>query len=223
MKKPYLSFFSIRWLYEKLFRRILSKDDGIDAENLTKISLSILGEASIRREWPGISNLLQEIREDLSIYDPRLEQKLFGCNFKNPLGLAAGFDKDGIAAAIWEDFGFGFVELGTVTWHKQKGNPRPRLFRLASDQAALNRMGFNNNGATVMRRTLERQNLPLPGQRLAIIGLNFGKSRVTSFEDAPNDYALSLEMLSSLSDYAVINVSSPNTPGLRDLQNSNHF
>jgi len=160
---------------------------------------------------------------DLQRHDLRLEQVLFGCRFRNPVGLAAGFDKNGVAASIWDRFGFGFAELGTVTWHGQTGNPRPRLFRLAAEQAALNRMGFNNNGAEVMRRTLEKQALPSPGQRPAVLGLNLGKSRITPLEQAPDDYALSLELLAPLADYAVINVSSPNTPGLRDLQDASQL
>jgi dihydroorotate dehydrogenase len=147
-----------------------------------------------------------------------LEQSLFGCRFTNPVGLAAGFDKNGVAAAIWHLFGFGFAELGTITWHPQPGNPRPRLFRLAAERAALNRMGFNNQGAQACRRLLERQRLQAPGQRPAVLGINLGKSKITSMEQAPDDYAASLELLAPLADYAVINVSSPNTPGLRDLQ-----
>ena len=150
--------------------------------------------------------------------DARLQQTLFGCRFANPLGLAAGFDKNGVAAALWDRFGFGFAELGTVTWEAQSGNPRPRLFRLAEERAALNRMGFNNAGARAVRRILERQTLPPPGQRPAVLGINLGKSRITSLEMAPDDYASSLELLAPLADYAVINVSSPNTPGLRELQ-----
>ncbi|MFM7266145.1 MAG: quinone-dependent dihydroorotate dehydrogenase, partial [Cyanobium sp.] len=134
------------------------------------------------------------------------------------VGLAAGFDKNGVAAAIWEAFGFGFAELGTVTWHPQAGNPRPRLFRLAQERAALNRMGFNNDGARAVRRLLERQGLPPPGQRPAVLGINLGKSRVAPLDQAADDYAASLETLAPLADYAVVNVSSPNTPGLRDLQ-----
>jgi dihydroorotate dehydrogenase len=134
------------------------------------------------------------------------------------VGLAAGFDKNGVAAAVWDRFGFGFAELGTVTWYRQSGNPRPRLFRLATERAALNRMGFNNDGAEAMRRCLERQSLPPAGQRPAVLGINLGKSKLTPLERAPDDYASSLELLAPLADYAVVNVSSPNTPGLRDLQ-----
>jgi dihydroorotate dehydrogenase len=137
--------------------------------------------------------------------------------------LAAGFDKNGVAAGIWHLFGFGFAELGTITWHAQPGNPRPRLFRLAAERAALNRMGFNNQGAQACRRLLERQVLPPPGQRPAVLGINLGKSKITSLEQAPDDYASSLELLAPLADYAVINVSSPNTPGLRDLQDESQL
>ncbi len=214
------NFFSAGNFYNHFFDPILAKDEGVDAENLTQIVLAILGQASIYRNWPGVKSGLKKLGKDLKRHDSRLEQKLFGCNFNNPIGLAAGLDKNGVAAAIWHAFGFGFAELGTITLHAQKGNPRPRLFRLANEQAALNRMGFNNNGAKKMQETLEKQKLEKPGERAAAIGLNLGKSKITTLEEAPNDYASSLEILSSLADYVVINVSSPNTPGLRDLQSS---
>ncbi|MED5164799.1 MAG: quinone-dependent dihydroorotate dehydrogenase [Cyanobacteriota bacterium] len=207
-------------LYRRWLGPILANDQGLDPEQLTQAALSALSQTSLRRDWPGVSAVLAAIALDLQRHDLRLEQVLFGCRFLNPVGLAAGFDKNGVAASIWDRFGFGFAELGTVTWHGQTGNPRPRLFRLAAEQAALNRMGFNNNGAEVMRRTLEKQALPSPGQRPAVLGLNLGKSRITPLEQAPDDYALSLELLAPLADYAVINVSSPNTPGLRDLQDA---
>ena len=206
--------------YKQLLDPILAKDDGIDAEKLTHCALNILGQISLHRTWPGIQYLLKNVAMDLQLQDNRLEQNLFGCQFKNPIGLAAGLDKNGVAAGIWDVFGFGFAELGTVTMHAQEGNPRPRLFRLAAEQAALNRMGFNNNGATIMKKTLEKQNLLKPGERPTIIGLNLGKSKKTPLEEAPKDYASSLTELSHLADYAVINVSSPNTPGLRELQSS---
>jgi dihydroorotate dehydrogenase len=167
-----------------------------------------------------VSSVLDGVAADLQRRDLRLEQVLFGCRFPNPVGLAAGFDKNGVAAGIWDRFGFGFAEVGTVTWHGQPGNPKPRLFRLAEEQAALNRMGFNNDGAQALLKTLDRQRLEPPGQRPAVLGINVGKSKVTSLEQAPDDYAASLELLAPLADYAVINVSSPNTPGLRDLQDS---
>ncbi|MEB3202939.1 MAG: quinone-dependent dihydroorotate dehydrogenase [Synechococcus sp.] len=205
-------------LYQRLLGPLLSRDEGADAEQLSQLTLTALGQASLRRTWPIVSGALAGLAAELQHPDPRLEQSLFGCRFANPVGLAAGFDKNGVAAAIWHLFGFGFAEVGTVTWHSQPGNPRPRLFRLAAERAALNRMGFNNDGAQVLRRTLERQQLPPPGRRPAVLGINLGKSKLTSLELAPDDYASSLELLAPLADYAVINVSSPNTPGLRELQ-----
>ena len=212
--------FSTGSFYRRWLGPVLARDEGLDAEQLSRSALLALGQASLRRQWPGVSTVLQGVAGELNRRDLRLEQVLFGCRFANPVGLAAGFDKNGVAAGVWDRFGFGFAEVGTVTWHGQPGNPRPRLFRLASERAALNRMGFNNDGAEAMRRTLERQALPPPGQRPAVLGINLGKSKVTSLEQAPDDYASSLELLASLADYAVINVSSPNTPGLRELQDS---
>jgi dihydroorotate dehydrogenase len=205
-------------LYRRYVGPLLQRDDGADAEQLSRITLSTLGQVALRRHWPLVDTSLAGLAGELQRRDPRLEQTLFGCRFSNPVGLAAGFDKNGVAAALWHLFGFGFAELGTVTWQRQLGNPRPRLFRLAAERAALNRMGFNNDGAQGVRRKLERQQLPPPGQRPAVLGINLGKSKLTSLEQAPDDYASSLELLAPLADYAVVNVSSPNTPGLRDLQ-----
>lgn len=160
--------------------------------------------------------LISELDQSFCFSHPRLDQSLWGLNFSNPLGLAAGFDKDGLGAGIWSHFGFGFAELGAITLHSQIGNPQPRLFRLPQDQAALNRMGANNNGAAVMAQTLEqtwnRQARSIP------IGINLCKSKVTDLEDAPEDYVGSFQHLKDWADYFVINVSSPNTPGLRSLQ-----
>ena len=205
-------------LYQRLLGPLLRQDEGLDAELLSRLTLSGLEQFALRRRWPGVQQALAALGDELHHRDARLEQTLFGCRFSNPLGLAAGFDKDGVAAAIWHCFGFGFAELGTVTAQGQPGNPRPRLFRLAAEKAALNRMGFNNQGAAAMRRTLERQQLPPPGRRPAVLGLNLGKSRLTPLDHAADDYAASLTLLAPLADYAVVNVSSPNTPGLRDLQ-----
>ncbi|MBM5784201.1 MAG: quinone-dependent dihydroorotate dehydrogenase [Cyanobacteria bacterium K_DeepCast_35m_m1_288] len=205
-------------LYQRFVGPLLSRDEGADAEQLSQLTLQALGQASLRRNWPLVSGSLAGLGAELEVRDLRLEQTLFGCRFRNPVGLAAGFDKNAVAAGIWHLFGFGFAEVGTVTWHAQPGNPKPRLFRLAAERAALNRMGFNNNGALAARRTLERQALPPAGQRPAVLGINLGKSKITPLEQAPDDYASSLELLAPLADYAVINVSSPNTPGLRELQ-----
>jgi len=205
-------------LYRRFVGPLLTRDDGADAEQLSRITLTTLAQVALRRNWPLVRGTLEGLGAELQRRDPRLEQTLFGCRFPNPVGLAAGFDKNGVAAAVWDRFGFGFAELGTVTWYRQSGNPRPRLFRLATERAALNRMGFNNDGAEAMRRCLERQSLPPAGQRPAVLGINLGKSKLTPLERAPDDYASSLELLAPLADYAVVNVSSPNTPGLRDLQ-----
>lgn len=160
----------------------------------------------------------QRLQKSLCLYDSRLEQNLFGLNFPNPVGLAAGFDKDGVAAGIWSNLGFGFAELGTVTFHAQPGNPRPRLFRLPLDKAALNRMGFNNRGAAAMAAYLTQEKQTLT--QSIPIGINFGKSKVTPLEAAAQDYLDSFRLLKDLGDYFVVNVSSPNTPGLRSLQDA---
>ncbi|MBN3877253.1 MULTISPECIES: quinone-dependent dihydroorotate dehydrogenase [unclassified Nostoc] len=160
----------------------------------------------------------QRLKQSLCLYDSHLEQNLFGLNFPNPVGLAAGFDKDGVAAGIWSNLGFGFAELGTVTFHAQPGNPRPRLFRLPLDKAALNRMGFNNSGAAVMAARLEQGKYEL--NQAIPIGINLGKSKITPLEAAAQDYLDSFRLLKDLGDYFVVNVSSPNTPGLRSLQDA---
>jgi dihydroorotate dehydrogenase len=161
----------------------------------------------------------KQLERSLCYFDPRLSQTLWGINFSNPLGLAAGFDKDGVAAGIWPSFGFGFAELGTVTFHPQPGNPPPRLFRLTQDLAALNRMGFNNQGAAALAERLQayqhRDNIHSNGFPL---GVNLGKSKITPLEEAAQDYVASFQLLRDYGDYFVINVSSPNTPGLRSLQ-----
>jgi dihydroorotate dehydrogenase len=144
--------------------------------------------------------------------DRRLSQTLMGLDFSNPIGLAAGFDKNGVALAHWAKLGFGFVEAGTVTAHAQPGNERPRLFRLAEDRAIVNRMGFNNDGAAALAARLERTVTGIP------LGINLGKSKVTELEKAAEDYAASFRLLHQRGAYFVVNVSSPNTPGLRTLQ-----
>lgn len=146
-----------------------------------------------------------------------LQREVAGVPFAGPIGLAAGMDKDGRAVQFWPHLGFGFVEIGTVTAHPQEGNPRPRMFRYPELGAIINRMGFNNLGSAALRDRLTALRergvlLPVP------IGANVGKSKVTSAEDAPQDYALSVGRLRGLVDWFTVNVSSPNTPGLRDLQ-----
>jgi dihydroorotate dehydrogenase len=144
--------------------------------------------------------------------DPVLASTVFGVRFPGPLGLAAGFDKDGIGLLTWGAMGFGYAEVGTVTAHPQPGNPAPRLFRLPADRALLNRMGFNNHGAGQLAVRLARQRPEVP------IGVNIGKTKATPAADAVDDYRASARLVGPLASYLVVNVSSPNTPGLRDLQ-----
>lgn len=143
--------------------------------------------------------------------DPRLRVSAMGLDFASPIGLAAGFDKDARGYDALSDLGFGFVEVGTVTAQPQPGNPKPRLFRLPKDRAIVNRMGFNNSGAEDMRSRLL-------GPRRAVVGVNIGKTKIVPAEEAAADYERSARLLAPHADYMVVNVSSPNTPGLRDLQ-----
>ena len=152
------------------------------------------------------------VRRVLGVTDPVLAQQVLGRTFPGPLGLAAGFDKNAAAVDSWGALGFGFSEVGTVTASPQPGNPAPRLFRLVADRAILNRMGFNNHGAGNAANNLRRRRSGDP------VGINIGKTKVVPAEDAVRDYVASTTVLTGLADYLVVNVSSPNTPGLRDLQ-----
>ncbi|MGH8021670.1 MAG: quinone-dependent dihydroorotate dehydrogenase [Opitutaceae bacterium] len=142
--------------------------------------------------------------------------QLFGVQFANRVGVAAGFDKNAVAWRALAALGFGHVEAGTVTLHAQEGNPRPRMFRFPEEQAVINRMGFNNDGAEAVAARLAK--FAPPGKRPAPLGINLGKSRVASIDEAVNDYLGSFRLLADHADYVAINVSSPNTPGLRRLQ-----
>jgi dihydroorotate dehydrogenase len=144
--------------------------------------------------------------------DPILQSTVFGVRFPGPVGLAAGFDKDGAGLNTWGALGFGYAEIGTVTAQAQPGNPRPRMFRLPDDRALLNRMGFNNHGAGELALRLARHSSEVP------IGVNIGKTKATPPEGAVADYAESARLVGPLAAFLVVNVSSPNTPGLRDLQ-----
>src|ERR1043166_3782039 len=142
---------------------------------------------------------------------------LFGLTFPNPIGLAAGLDKNGVAIPAWAALGFGFIEVGTVTARAQPGNPRPRIFRLPEQQALINRLGFNNHGADAIAERLRR--LRQSGRWPVVpVGINIGKSRATPLEQATSDYLYSFRLLRDFADYVTLNVSSPNTPGLRELQ-----
>lgn len=153
------------------------------------------------------------VKKYFKVENPKLERKLFGLTFPNPVGLAAGFDKDGKYYDLMSSLGFGFVEIGTVTPVGQDGNPQPRLFRLKSDNGLINRMGFNNEGVDALVYRLKENK-----QVNYVIGGNIGKNKNTSNEDASEDYLICFEKLFDYVDYFVVNVSSPNTPNLRDLQ-----
>ncbi|HET8783372.1 MAG TPA: quinone-dependent dihydroorotate dehydrogenase [Pyrinomonadaceae bacterium] len=148
---------------------------------------------------------------------PALRINRFDHWFANPVGLAAGFDKDGVALESLAALGFGFIEAGTVTYHAQPGNPKPRMFRLAADQALINRAGFNNAGAAAFVRRVERHRPD------CVLGISIGKSKITPLEEATSDYLASFDLVYKLADYVAINVSSPNTPQLRELQQSDQL
>ena len=158
---------------------------------------------------PGFSRLMELF---YCIDNKELEIEVFGLKFKNRVGLAAGFDKDAKLYNELSSFGFGFIEVGTVTPLPQEGNPKPRLFRLKSDQAIINRMGFNNSGLKTVVEKLKNNHTGI------IIGGNIGKNKITKNEEAVKDYVICFETLFPHVDYFAVNVSSPNTPGLRDLQ-----
>jgi dihydroorotate dehydrogenase len=180
----------------------------LDAERAHRLTLGLARCASAMAPARSLAHALYAPPAD-----PRLETHAFGLQFPTPLGLAAGLDKDGAAIDLWAALGFGFVELGTVTpGEGQPGNEPPRLVRLRGDQAIVNRMGFNNRGAPRLARRLEARRTSIP------CGANLGKAKLTPLEAAPDDYEAGLRAVWPSADYVVVNVSSPNTPGLRDLQ-----
>jgi dihydroorotate dehydrogenase len=195
------------WPYKKLVRPLLFAQD---AERAHDFTLAILSRASRSKfACAAIGNFFSA---------PELPVELFGLKFPNPVGLAAGMDKFAAAVPVWEKLGFGFCELGGVTWQAQDGNPPPRMFRAAADEAIVNRMGFNNPGAEVFAQKLvERKNSGRWPKHP--VGINLGKSKITPLEKAAEDYANSFRALRELADFFVVNVSSPNTPNLRQLQN----
>jgi len=172
-----------------------------------------MGAFSSINRLPGAAYLMR--RRNL-VKSPELESKVFGLTFQNPVGLAAGFDKDARWYNELATLGFGHVEVGTLTGKAQSGNPKPRLFRLSADRALINRMGFNNQGADLAARRLARSGRSCPD---SILGVNIGKTKIVPVESASEDYLFGFERLYAFADYFTINVSSPNTPGLRTLQN----
>ena len=191
--------------YERFVRPLLFS---LDAETAHRLTITFLRAAS----------KVDIALRALTVFQPRPKpKKIFGLNFPNPIGLAAGLDKNGVALPAWAALGFGFVEIGTVTAKQQSGNPRPRIFRFPERQALINRLGFNNDGADGVAERLGK--LRQRGRWPAVpIGINIGKSQVTPLEDATTDYLYSFRLLRDFADYIALNVSSPNTPGLRELQ-----
>lgn len=190
-------------LYEKLVRPLLfalAPETAHDAGMLAMRGLF------------GIEMLQNAAAKRLSVAEPSLATRVLGLDFANPLGVAAGFDKNGRVVDQLAAFGFGFVEVGTVTFQPQPGNPRPRLFRLPADGALINRFGFNNDGASAVVERLRRI------RRKCVVGVNIGRNKDVPNEDAIANYLSSFDLAAEVADYIAINVSSPNTPGLRDLQ-----
>jgi dihydroorotate dehydrogenase len=191
-------------MYPLLFRAVLSRFDPEFAHHAGMAVIRVLGVPPF--SW--VTNALTKP-------DPSLAVKALGHTFPSPFGIAAGFDKNAVGVRGLAALGFGHVEIGTVTAIPQEGNPKPRLFRLIQDRAVINRMGFNNEGADAAARRLAKLRRGAPN---TVIGVNIGKSRVVEVENATADYVASATALAPLADYLAVNVSSPNTPGLRGLQ-----
>lgn len=189
-------------MYKTLIRSIFFRFDPEKVHYFTTNTLRLLFKV------PGIGRLVQA---NFEVKDKRLEREVFGIKFKNPVGLAAGFDKDARFYKELSKFGFGFIEIGTITPRPQPGNEKKRLFRLLGDSAIINRMGFNNDGVEAAVRRLKKNNGVL-------VGGNIGKNKITPNEKAQDDYLLCFDALYPYVDYFVVNVSSPNTPNLRALQ-----
>lgn len=172
--------------------------------------------ASLLMRWSNIPYVSKALSSCLTVRDSRLQVTVAGLPCANPIGLAAGLDKDASLLGLWSGLGFGHVEIGTVTALAQPGNPKPRIFRLPEDGALINRMGFPSRGSRFVADRL--QDYRLCGVRLPILGANIGKSKVTDLDRAVDDYLQTFDLLAPLVDYVTVNVSSPNTPGLRELQ-----
>lgn len=194
-----------RSAYERFVRPILFS---LDPETAHHLAIGALRFASAA---PPLLRCLRRFQP------PSKPVTAFGLDFPNPVGLAAGFDKNGVALPAWEALGFGFVEIGTVTAKAQPGNPKPRIFRYPDQQALINRLGFNNDGADLVASRLQNLRARRVWPRIPI-GINIGKSKMTPVETAAEDYLYSFRQLRGFADYIVLNVSSPNTPGLRELQ-----
>ena len=190
------------------FRRLLFR---LEPETAHRLTLKLLAYAG------AIPALRFGLRRIFSFEDPRLKVQAFGLEFANPVGLAAGYDKDGNAMLGLACLGFGHLELGTVTLEPQPGNPRPRVFRLVEDQALINRMGFPNQGVARLLKMLQSRPSNI------VLGINIGKSAETPIEEASRDYTKLMELVYEFADYLTVNVSSPNTIGLRELQSRRYL
>ncbi|HEV2045924.1 MAG TPA: quinone-dependent dihydroorotate dehydrogenase [Chthoniobacterales bacterium] len=191
--------------YERFVRPLLF---ALDPETAHHLAISLLRGASH----------VDPVLSALKVFQPAAKPKtVFGLKFPNPIGLAAGLDKNGVALPAWAALGFGFIEIGTVTAKPQPGSPKPRIFRFAEQNALINRLGFNNDGADTIAQRLQK--LRESGRWPAVpVGINIGKSKITPIEEAANDYVYSFQRLHPFADYIALNVSSPNTPDLRSLQ-----
>src|SRR5713101_8937340 len=195
----------MRRAYERLVRPLLFS---LDAEAAHHLAIALLR---------GASHVDLALRALQSFQVAPKPKTVFGLTFRNPIGLAAGLDKNGVALPAWAALGFGFIEIGTVTAKAQPGNPKPRIFRLPAQQALINRLGFNNDGADAIADRLRKLHNSERWPAVPV-GINIGKSRATPLEQAKDDYLYSFRLLREFADYITLNVSSPNTPGLRDLQ-----
>ena len=194
-------------IYKSIIRPLLFRFDAEKIHDFTFLSLKLLSYI------PFVFYFLEKY---FKVSDSLLRTKLFGIDFPNPVGLAAGLDKNAKLISQFSSLGFGFIEIGTVTPKPQSGNPKKRLFRLLSDEGIINRMGFNNDGVELIASRLKKKGN-------IIIGGNIGKNKITPIKNAVSDYLISFDYLFDLVDYFAINVSSPNTENLRDLQNKDNL
>jgi dihydroorotate dehydrogenase len=201
-------------VFERAVRPALFRLGGGDAEAAHEWTLARLAAIS------GRPAVLRALHRRYAVDRP---VTAFGVRFPNPVGLAAGMDKNGVALRAWPALGFGFVEVGTVTAHAQPGNDRPRLFRLPASEAIINRMGFNNDGAAALAGRLAALGPPGKPDLGVPLGISLGKSKITPLDRAVDDYLASLRLLRPYADYIAVNVSSPNTPGLRSLQDKEYL
>ena len=204
-----------RFAYESVLRPGLFRACGSDPEKIHEVMIKLLGNLAATPVAPLASLILGQPQDPVTIA---------GVRFPGRVGVAAGLDKDGVAARMWSHLGFGFAELGTVTAQAQPGNPRPRVFRLVNSHGLINRMGFNNHGAQALADRLAGWGVRRGQRTLGIpLGISIGKTKIVDLDHAVSDYVSSLSAVHQYADYVAVNVSSPNTPGLRSLQGRAHI